>query len=394
MANEITDITETVGPAWPTPNHNAVGNITRGPQPLSPADSHDWRFDPWNRLRRVKITFSTVVAYYHYDGLNRRVTRDVGTNTQHYYYSDQWQILEERLNTSSTADRQFVWGMRYVDDLVLRDKGTERFYALHDYFHPTAIIDTAGAVQERYGYDGFGTPRYMNASFGNRASSNYGWETLFGAYRYDLESGLYQVRNRYLHPKLGRWLSRDPIGYQGGINLYAYAANSPVVQIDFLGLNGFNIEQCEAILIDLGRARNAVEMCSKITNRDLSNPMLQDALKAVRDLYNLCIREKCIGCDEPDGGDGGERERVPTPVTPGGREENRVLIPQFNAPILLTTPILIPGITNRNAPPAFFGAPTRDPGIGIAIAAGVVFVLGIGIIVSRGRIIFLAPVAP
>lgn len=63
------------------------------------------------------------------------------------------------------------------------------------------ISDTTGAVQERYGYDGFGTPRYMDGSFGARSSSSYGWETLFGAYRYDLETGFYQVRYRYLHRK-------------------------------------------------------------------------------------------------------------------------------------------------------------------------------------------------
>jgi hypothetical protein len=44
------------------------------------------------------------------------------------------------------------------------------------------------------------------------------------------------MRSRYYHPLLGRFLSRDPIGYKSGNNLYAYAANSPVNAVDILGL--------------------------------------------------------------------------------------------------------------------------------------------------------------
>jgi RHS repeat-associated protein len=245
-----TGITTTTGTAWTAPTQNAVGNLTQTPQPLALGSGYDLKYDAWNRLVEVKVTGGSVVATHRYDGANRRVTKLTGANTQHYYYSDQWQILEERLNAGASADRRFVWGQRYPDDLVLRDQGGARLYALHDYFHPTAVIDTTGAVQERYGYDGFGTPRYMTAAFGSRASSVHGWETLYGAYRYDLESGLYQVRNRYLHCKLGRWLSRDPLGEPGfevlpggknndlsdGPNLYAYIHNNPINTADPDGL--------------------------------------------------------------------------------------------------------------------------------------------------------------
>lgn len=54
-------------------------------------------------------------------------------------------------------------------------------------------------------------------------------------YRYDPESKNYYVRNRYYAPALGRWLTRDPIGYRGGINLYGYVQSSPVAALDPLG---------------------------------------------------------------------------------------------------------------------------------------------------------------
>jgi len=76
-------------------------------------------------------------------------------------------------------------------------------------------VDTTGTVQERYGYNGFGGVRYMDANFVTIPASAFDWETLFDSYRYDTESGLYQARYRYLHPLLGRWITRDPIGEPG-----------------------------------------------------------------------------------------------------------------------------------------------------------------------------------
>jgi RHS repeat-associated protein len=129
--------------------------------------------------------------------------------------------------------------------LVLRDRGSERFYVLHDAVSVTAIIDTSGAVQERYGYDAFGYGRVMDANFGARSSSNYDWEVRYGAYRWDSESGLYQVRNRYLHPKLGRWVSRDPVEYEEALNVYVYAINNAITLIDPTGL-ATTLARCES----------------------------------------------------------------------------------------------------------------------------------------------------
>ena len=214
----------------------------------TPAVQYGYTDGPNNHKRRTTATYpDATVLEYDYgstggagdvlnDGANRRVTKLTGIESRNHYYSDQWQVLEERTGSNANADRRYFWGMRSIDDLVCRDHResakSERFYALHDYFSVAAIVDVNGVAQERYGYDGFGTPRYMDASFGSRSSSNYDWETLYAGYRYDLETGLYQVRNRYLHPKPGRWLSRDPIDYEGGINLYAYALNNPTNLVD------------------------------------------------------------------------------------------------------------------------------------------------------------------
>jgi len=49
-------------------------------------------------------------------------------------------------------------------------------------------------------------------------------------------TGFVQFLHRWYDAQTGKWLSRDPIGVEGGINLYAYTENNPVNAIDPLGL--------------------------------------------------------------------------------------------------------------------------------------------------------------
>jgi RHS repeat-associated protein len=57
-----------------------------------------------------------------------------------------------------------------------------------------------------------------------------------GQQEHDVYTGLYHMSARYYDPQLGRWLSEDPAGIAGGINLYAYAGNDPVNGRDPTGL--------------------------------------------------------------------------------------------------------------------------------------------------------------
>ncbi len=53
---------------------------------------------------------------------------------------------------------------------------------------------------------------------------------------FDSETGLHYNFHRYCNPKTGRYLTADPIGLAGGINLYAYVQNDPVNWVDPEGL--------------------------------------------------------------------------------------------------------------------------------------------------------------
>ena len=56
------------------------------------------------------------------------------------------------------------------------------------------------------------------------------------------DNGFYYMRARYYDPKVGRFISEDPIGFDGGdVNLYAYVLNNPVNEIDPNGLSGRSV---------------------------------------------------------------------------------------------------------------------------------------------------------
>ena len=231
--NEITNISKTVGVDWPTPTHDDNGNMTSFPQPDSLTNSYDATWDAWNRLIRLEDG-SDKVAEFEYDGLGRRTIKKVYkegslSETRHFYYSTSSQVLEERVDSDTDPTQQFLWGIRFVDDLVLRDKDTtgngtlnERLYSLSDpRFSILAITDNTGAVKERYAYAGFGRSDVFGPDFRSRSSSSYNWEYRYTGRRLDLETAIYYFRARFYHAELGRFVSRDPIGYVDGYNLYA-----------------------------------------------------------------------------------------------------------------------------------------------------------------------------
>jgi len=143
------------------------------------------------------------------------------------------------------ASIQYLWGGRpnHRDELVRRDRDTtgngvlnEKLYCAMEYFNPTSIIDTSGNVVERYRFSAFGIRSIMEDDWVAQSSSSYNFEFGFQGQFEDAETGYYDYGFRYYMPDTGRWASRDPIEEEGGMNLYGFVGNGPIVRVDRYGL--------------------------------------------------------------------------------------------------------------------------------------------------------------
>jgi RHS repeat-associated protein len=105
-----------------------------------------------------------------------------------------------------------------------------------------------GEVMSRYEYDPFGrtvvaesVARYSKT--GTSAGRRVAVEAppfRFSTKYQDRETGLVCYGFRYYAPEWGRWLSRDPIGERGGLNLYRFCFNDGINWFDYLGWNPVN----------------------------------------------------------------------------------------------------------------------------------------------------------
>ncbi|MBM4092022.1 MAG: RHS repeat-associated core domain-containing protein, partial [Planctomycetes bacterium] len=261
--NEITGITETTGTAWIDPVHDRAGNMTTVPKPSSLASGLTCKWDAWNRLVEVKDG-ATVVAVYEYDGLARRVKSHVDSQSPgnpdgidayvHFFYNQGWQELESRVSASENTgpeslqpQYQYVWSQRYIDAPILRDKNTdtdglcddERIYYLSDAnFNVTTLIDTSGDALERYVYTPYGVLTIYDATWSNvRSTSTYSNSYTYTGRQLDAETGLFHYRRRTYCPSIAVFVSRDPIGYTAGQNLYRYVSGNPAAALDSYGLS-------------------------------------------------------------------------------------------------------------------------------------------------------------
>jgi RHS repeat-associated protein len=107
-----------------------------------------------------------------------------------------------------------------------------------------ALINTNGSVGRRFDYDAYGHSITLEADY-SPGAYEYDFEYRYAGYRWDYETHLLQVRNRWYHPRLGRWVSRDPIAYNGGMNLYAYVGGNPIKDVDPYGERKWKAEDVD-----------------------------------------------------------------------------------------------------------------------------------------------------
>jgi RHS repeat-associated protein len=206
--------------------HDTAGNITnlvRGTTTLRLS---------WNAQGQfVSVTTNNVLAEsYAYDPLGRRVkTTADGTTVYHVYNGDE---CAADLDSSGNPLRSYTWGQG-IDNLlamtVYSVSATNTYYAVKDHLGSVqALVNVSGSVVESYTYDAWGVTTIKNAGGAVITTSAYGNRYMFQGREYSTSTGLYNFRARWYAPTIGRWLSKDPIGLEGGLNLYAFCGNNAV----------------------------------------------------------------------------------------------------------------------------------------------------------------------
>ena len=185
-----------------------------------------------------------MVVANQYDYRGRRIRKTTPTTETTFVY-DGWNLILETTSaisgaTTNVTEIQYFWGADLSESLqgaggvggllAVSVNGSFYFPAYDNNGNVTKYIDESGDFVAAYEYDAFG--RLISQSgplcgfFRIRFSPKY----------HDAETGLYYYGYRFYSPSLMRWLNRDPIAEDGGLNLYGFCGNNAVSFYDALGL--------------------------------------------------------------------------------------------------------------------------------------------------------------
>jgi RHS repeat-associated protein len=225
-ANEITAVNTNAI------THDDNGNLTG--EPVAGGIAATYTYDENNRLSTVSVSDppSAVIAEYDYDGLGRRISKTTVQAKTVFLYDDA-RIIEER-DAGNVTTATYTYG-NYIDEVLTVTRpaplGT-LYYHQNTLWSVYALTDATGNVIERVTYDAYGMPSFFDSSFIPQPSSLVNNRLLFTGREWDAECSLFHYRARTYSPTLGRFLSRDPLGYVDGMNLYEYVRGNPLINVD------------------------------------------------------------------------------------------------------------------------------------------------------------------
>ena len=193
------------------------------------------------KLKRVKNGNEDILFLYNPFGLRwKKITPEY---QYEYLYDLSRNLIYERIKDKTgnvKEERMYIYIPGMLDRpeaMILRKEGKiEVYYYFKNHQGSTVgLIDGEGRIVNIYDYWPDGNIRYMDEQIKQPFMYT-------GAY-YDRETGLYYLRARYYSPVLRRFLQRDPILFEGGINLYSYTGGDSVNYGNWEGL--FGTESCQ-----------------------------------------------------------------------------------------------------------------------------------------------------
>ncbi|HEX6809099.1 MAG TPA: RHS repeat-associated core domain-containing protein, partial [Gemmatimonadaceae bacterium] len=204
----------------------------------SDTTKYSWTAD--GRLSSVTVgSVKLLYAYNAYGQLAQR-SRSVGGGTavlERQFLWDKDQLFAELDSSGTRRIAEYAyWPGEDVPYAIMTgaDSITATRYFAEDQLGNVVGVFTSGAVPQSLSYQAFGALDSAVSSLGTLADTNrLRWKGMM--YEGD-STRLYYVHNRWYDPVTGRFLSEDPVGHAGGLNLYVFGNNDPINAADPLGL--------------------------------------------------------------------------------------------------------------------------------------------------------------
>jgi RHS repeat-associated protein len=190
---------------------------------LATGHGASYSFDYEHRLTGVGAT-----AQYRYDGIGNRLEATRNNVITRYVYDLHGNLIAEA-DGANTITRYYIHGLGLMALVTPANK--TYCYHFNQIGSTVAMTDMTPAMVNQYAYTPFGT-------IANQTEAIAQPFTFVGQMGVMTESnGFYYMRARYYDPAVRRFISEDPIGFEGGdLNLYAYVGNNPIIFIDPNGL--------------------------------------------------------------------------------------------------------------------------------------------------------------
>jgi len=164
-------------------------------------------------------------------------------------------------------------------------------------------LDANENILSASAYDAWGNPLVPNPN------DPFGYDAQWGYYT-DNETGLLLLTHRYYDPTQGRFLTRDPIGVIGGVNVYGYAGNQVINGIDPEGWSFVKPDKkkCEEWANELIRLEGILEKRLEdmlkdennyYANHDPSWRKHQETYEDIRKSENELLRKYTKFCGDP-----------------------------------------------------------------------------------------------
>ena len=210
--------------------YDFAGNVTRIEHDGRPTLDLIWN----SQYQLVSVATNGVfVEGYEYDALGRRVSTTSIEGTTRHVYDEDWQVIAD-LDEDGNVVASYVWGDG-IDRLLAVKVGGASYYPLTDIQGTVwGYVDSQNNVVACWQYDAWGNIIDETVSVPALASLRY----RFQCREWSAATGLVNFRMRWYDPETGRWLSKDPIGLSGGLNLYAFCGCDALNQVDPYATSG------------------------------------------------------------------------------------------------------------------------------------------------------------